>query len=76
MRYVGLDIHARNISMAVLEENGSVLSEHSSHPLEEAQVLVQRWRRHRNTMRPQSSLSYRHRERRRPNPEVRAACAW
>ena len=29
MRYVGLDIHARNFSIAVLDENSSVLFEHS-----------------------------------------------
>jgi len=49
---------------------GELLAREAFDTLLEAKVLIERWRQHSNTIRPQSALGYRP-----PAPEARQPCA-
>jgi transposase InsO family protein len=44
---------------AVLDENQQLLNCEFFYSPREAQILIERWRRHHNTVRPDSALGYR-----------------
>ncbi len=63
--YGGLKADQARRMKELVRENARLLDRELFHSLKKAEVLIERWRRHDNTLRPHSALGYRP-----PAPEV------